>query len=195
MSLPIKPGALAPFSSDSLSEKLKQYRGIFDESLRNAQQIAYETMWIPSSLDEYDPAYFREADREMEMMEADREMEMMARSLEMEIRARFLEIERMGRERKMYQYASAYPNQDMGTGKREETSVSSGPSIAPEPSPSSTVQSSLSGASLLTSFLSTTSAENSGSSQSGSRSGPLKLLSSPSKAIAMKSSTPESKRS
>lgn len=95
----------------------------------------------------------------------------------------------------MYLYGSELRSRAMDMGKREETSASSRPSTPVEPSPSFTVPSSLSGDSLLTSFLSTTSAKNSGSNRSGSRSGLPKLLSSPSRAIPTKSCFPNSKKS
>jgi len=77
-------------------------------------------------------------------------------------------------------------NRDMGTRVNEVISASLAVSTPTVPSPSSTDPSNLSGASLMTSFLSRTSAKNSGSNPSSSRSGPPKLLSSPSKAIATK---------
>lgn len=88
-----------------------------------------------------------------------------------------------------FRFASASLRQAMDTMANEVISASLAGSIPSEPSRSSTDQSNFSGASLTTSFLSGTYAKNSKSNPSTSRSGLPKLLSSPSKAIATKSST------
>jgi hypothetical protein len=78
---------------------------------------------------------------------------------------------------------------DMDTRVNEAISASWVESTPSAPLRSSTDRSNLSGASLTTSFLSRTSAKNSTSSQSSSRSGLPKLLSSPSGGTATKNST------
>ncbi len=88
-----------------------------------------------------------------------------------------------------FPFASELRKQVMDTMESAVTSALSGGSTAPAPSRSSTDHSNLSGASLMTSFLSRKSAANSKSSPDTSRSGLPKLLSSPSKAIATKNST------
>lgn len=89
----------------------------------------------------------------------------------------------------MFLYASESLRRAMDTKANEVISASLAGSTPSAPSRSSTDQSNCSGASLTTSFLSRTSAKNSKSNPSTSRSGLPKLLSSPSKAIATKSST------
>lgn len=89
----------------------------------------------------------------------------------------------------MFPYASESLRRAMDTKANEVISASLAGSTPSAPSRSSTDPSNLSGASLTTSFLSRTSAKNSKSNPSTSRSGLPKLLSSPSKAIATKSST------
>lgn len=78
---------------------------------------------------------------------------------------------------------------DMDTQVKEAISASWVESTPSAPLRSSTDRSNLSGASLTTSFLSRTSAKNSTSNPSSSRSGLPKLLSSPSGGTATKSST------
>lgn len=89
----------------------------------------------------------------------------------------------------MFQLDSESLRRAMDIMANAEISALLGASTPSVPSPSSTDPSNLSGASLMTSFLSRTSAKNSTSSPSTSKSGLPKLLSSPSKAIATKSST------
>jgi hypothetical protein len=89
----------------------------------------------------------------------------------------------------MFQLDSALLKKVTDIMENAETSALSGASTAPAPSRSSTGPSSLSGASLTTSFLSRKSASNSKSSPGTSKSGLPKLLSSVSKAIATKSSS------
>ncbi len=86
-------------------------------------------------------------------------------------------------------FVSESLSQDMATKASEAISASLEESIRSELSRSSTVPSSLSGDSVTTWFLSRTSAKNSKSNPSSSKSGPRRLLSSPLKAIATKSST------
>jgi hypothetical protein len=88
----------------------------------------------------------------------------------------------------MLRFDSALLSPVMATKVSEAISASLEESIRSAPSPSSTVPSSLSGDSVTTWFLSRTSAKNSTSNPSSSKSGPPKLLSSPLKAIATKSS-------
>lgn len=98
-------------------------------------------------------------------------------------------------ELKTFQSVSESVRQDMVIRVNEAISASFRQFTAETPSPSFTVPSSLSADSLLTRFSSTTSARNSGSNRNSSRSGPPKLLCSPSKATATKNFTPNSKGS
>jgi hypothetical protein len=169
MSLPIKPGAIDPSMWDSLTTGYLDSLREFEKFLINDPQIGSPTT----------SARTKYSECEESCMESRRD-EMSYQKLR-----HIIESEEL----KMSRSDSEYLNRAMDIRVREEISAWSEAYTPAPPSRSSTVPSSLSGESLLTSFLSTTSASNSKSPPSGSRSGRQKLLSSPSKAIPTKSST------
>lgn len=210
MSLPINPGPLDPSLFASLLKDLEKSPSPFGPSPLVAPTIGSRPTSIQPSYSAYDPAS-EEASQQIRYREVKIApgvtkliMESNPSEHEMWFRERIEHIQRM----QMMAYLNAAPpslvtslfgselrKPATDTAKKGETSASSPPSTPAKPSRSSTAASNLSGGSVLTSFLSNTLSGNSGSSPTGSRSGPPKLLPSPSKAIAMKSSTRSSRRS
>lgn len=179
MSLPINRKVLDPSLLDSLTRVLSEQPEEYLKSLYGGPLTESQTTWIrPRSsesfvkfMDDPSPAqlYLREKQRMEEMIR----YQMMFEPSPVV----------------MSQFDLEFLRQDMVTRVNEVISASLAASTPTEPSLSSTGPSSLSGASLMTSFLSRTSAKNSKSNPSSSKSGLPKLLSSPLKAIATKSSS------
>lgn len=212
MSLPINPGPFDPSLFASLLKDLEKSPSPFVPSPLAAPTTGSRPTSIPTSYSDYDLA-LEEAQQRIRYREVKITPE--RTKLIMEAAPDDLHYERMFRERiehiqrmQMMAYLNAAPpslvtslfgselrRPATDTAKKEETSASSPPSTPAKPSRSSTAASNLSGGSVLTSFLSNTLSGNSGSTPTGSRSGPPKLLPSPSKAIAMKSSTRRSRKS
>lgn len=179
MSLPTNPKAFDPSLLASLTRELFERPDAFQKSPFADLLTASQTMSIrPRSNESF--ARFMDAPSPAELYEKEKR------------RAEELYQLRMMYEASpvvMSQSVLESLNRDMATRVNEVISASLAASIPTEPSRSSTGPSNLSGASLMTSFLSRTSAKNSRSNQSSSKSGPPKLLSSPSRAIATKSSS------
>lgn len=189
MSLPTNPKALDLSLLDSLMKDYQPQPSIFEQYLRNDPPTVSGAMlyrmrcrgcgvvWdaAPEGRSQYCPP----CDYRIESL-----MERRTRRLEHEYQVMSLSAS-----------VSEKQAQAMAARINAEISASFQRSMQTEPSPFSTVPSSLSADSLMTRFSSSTSAKNSGSSLNGSKSGQLRLSYSPSKEIATKSSTPSSSES
>lgn len=185
MSLPTNRKALDPSLLDSLMRESPEQRNEFLKSLYADPLTVLPTTSTQrkstESFSSYTDEYVRNEYMSREQYEYRRRMDYERLVMLQQMYAPVPE--------EMFPYASESLRRAMDTKANEVISASLAGSTPSEPSRSSTGPSSLSGASLTTSFLSRTSAKNSKSNPSSSRSGLPKLLSSPSKAIATKSST------
>lgn len=195
MSLPINRKVLDPSLLASLTRAYESPPNTFLEFLKGDQQTVSPTMLIQKRCPECGINYTDPQThycRHWQEMEADRrraQKEMMMREMYSQ------QVVWPPVPDEMSRSVSEFLKRDMDTRVNEATFASLVGSIPMEPLPSFTDPSNSSGASLLTSFLSGTSAKSLRSNPSSSRSGPPKLLSSPSKAIATKSYSPNSKKS
>lgn len=185
MSLPTNRKALDPSLLDSLMRESPEQRNEFLKSLYADPLTVLPTTSTPpkstESFSSYTDEYVRNEYMSREQYEYRRRMDYEKLVMLQQMYAPGPDV--------MFQLDSELRKRATGIMENAEISALSGGSTPPAPSRSFTDRSNLSGASLMTSFLSRTSAKNSRSSPSSSKSGLPKLLSSPSKAIATKSST------